>query len=101
MSGGSFNYAYTKVEKFVEKLDEKLNKVDYKDQYGSKTYEFEPETLEQIKIIRNLAECTAKLMKEIEWLYSGDTSDDTFMKSVEEISFKYTMKKLNEKNTKD
>jgi hypothetical protein len=85
MSGGSFNYAYTKVDQFVEKLDSKLNRIDYKDQYGSKPYEFDPKTLEKIKEIRDLADYTAKLMKEVEWLYSGDTSDDTFAERVEAI----------------
>ena len=85
MSGGSFNYAYGTVDQFADDLGVRLDEFDKADEFGDKRYEFEPETLAKLREIERLARYTARLMKEAEWLYSGDTSDASFMKRVGEI----------------
>lgn len=85
MSGGSFDYAYGRVERFADELAMKLDERDKKNEYGEMPNSFEPETIKKLCEIENIARYTAKLMREAEWLYSGDTSDKTFMARVEEI----------------
>jgi len=85
MSGGSFNYAYGTVYQFADDLRVKLDEFDKADEFGDKRYKFEPETMSKLREIERLARYTARLMKEAEWLYSGDTSDASFMKRVGEI----------------
>ena len=85
MSGGSFDYAYGRVEQFTEELGVRLDGHDQKNEYGETPYAFEPATLAKLREIERMARKTAALMKEAEWLYSGDTGDDTFMKRVTEI----------------
>jgi hypothetical protein len=83
MSGGSFNYAFMAVDRFVEELNVKLDeKQDYFDH--ANTYQ------ELCDILRS-ARLTAKLMKEVEWLYSGDTSEESFMQRVMEIRHEFSL----------
>jgi hypothetical protein len=76
MSGGSFNYAYQGTERFADELRLKL---------VENPYEFELKTRNKLWEIEALVRYTAKLMREAEWLYSGDTGDDSFMQRVAEI----------------
>ena len=85
MSGGSFDYAFRRVEDFVAELGEYIRDVDYVDNWKGKPYFFEPATLEVIKKIHKDAAVMAKLMKEVEWLYSGDNGDESFMRNVAKI----------------
>ena len=77
MSGGSFNYAYTKVDQFADELCVRI--------YGDTPDDFEQETFNKLIEILKLARYAAKMMKEVEWLYSGETSDDSFMKRIRDI----------------
>lgn len=76
MSGGSFDYAYTRVEQFTDAL---------KDMIQENPEGFKPVVMAKLREIAMLTEYTAKFMKETEWLYSGDTGDDSFMENVREI----------------
>lgn len=80
MSGGSFDYAYSRVEGFAGELADKLARNDVEED-GWK-YGFEPATVAKLREIEALARKAAALMKEAEWLYSGDTGDESFMKRV-------------------
>lgn len=73
MSGGSFDYAYSKVNYFVDDLDDKLNDPEYV---------FSPEVMAKLREIKGIAENTAQLMRAVEWLYSGDDSEETFLRKV-------------------
>ena len=72
MSGGSFDYAYCVVQRFADDLALRLDEFDKTDDCGDQQNLIEPATL-------------AKLMKEAEWLYSGDIGDDSFMARVAKI----------------
>ena len=85
MSGGSFDYAFDRVELFADELKIRLDAFDKVDEWGETPNKFEPETLTKLREIEELARYMSRLMKEVEWLYSGDTSDDSFMESVMEI----------------
>lgn len=76
MSGGSFNYAYSHVEWFADELGIRLSE---------KPDEFDPATMEKLREIEVLTRRTATLMKEVEWLFSQDTSPESFMARVLEI----------------
>ena len=73
MSGGSFDYAYSKVNYFVDDLDDKLNDPEES---------FSPEVTAKLREIKEIAQNTAQLMRAVEWLYSGDDSEDTFLEKV-------------------
>lgn len=77
MSGGSFDYAYRHAHLFAEELDARIA--------SGMQEEFWPETLAKLREIVALARYTAKMMREAEWLYSGDTSDESFLERVGEI----------------
>jgi hypothetical protein len=85
MSCGSFDHAYERVDQFANELGSRLDEHAKTNEYGETPYDFEPETLAKLREIEALARHTAKLMREAEWLYSGDTSDDSFMERVGEI----------------
>ena len=70
MSGGSFDYAYNKVNMFVEVLNPEL--------------EYSQEVMRKIREIADIANNTAQLMRAVEWLYSGDDSEQSFLKNVVE-----------------
>lgn len=83
MSGGSFDYAYSSVGDFADELSDKLSRNDVEED-GWK-YGFELATIAKLREIEAIARKTAALMKEAEWLYSGDTGDESFMERVRHI----------------
>jgi len=90
MSGGSFDYAFSHVDRFADELEVKLDPA-YRDGYGE-PLDFEPATVAKLREILALATCTAKLIREAEWLFSGDTGDESFMRRVLEIEVPDTHK---------
>ena len=63
MSGGSFDYAYSRVEIFADELGMKLDGHDEADAWGFKPLQFAPETLTKLREIENLSRRTAMLMR--------------------------------------
>lgn len=84
MSGGSFDYAYSRVNDFADELGLKLDKNDVEDGDGWKVG-FNVSTVAKLREIEALARRTAALMKEAEWLYSGDTGEESFAERVRHI----------------
>lgn len=84
MSGGSFDYAYSRVQNFSDELSNKLDRNDVEDGYSWKVG-FSAETVAKLREVERLARRTAALMKEVEWLYSGDTGEDIFAERVRHI----------------
>ncbi len=87
MSGGSFDYAYARMHEFAEELRCKLAEqgtiVD-----GWKIGTWEPAVAVKMEKISHIVDYAAKLAKEVEWLYSGDTGEDTFIERVAKIEEK-------------
>ena len=87
MSGGSFDYAYRRMLDFADDLRCKLAQqgqvID-----GWTVGTWEPQVAAKLAEIAVLVDHAAKLAKETEWLYSGDTGEDTFMERVAKIEEK-------------
>jgi len=87
MSGGSFDYAYARMHEFADDLRERLTQqgqvVD-----GWEVSTWKPAVAAKLAEIAVLVDHSAKLAKEAEWLYSGDTGEDTFMWRVAKIEEK-------------
>lgn len=87
MSGGSFDYAYMRMQDFADNLRNKLAEqgqvVD-----GWKVDTWEPQVTVKMEEISHIVDYAAKLAKEVEWLYSGDTGEETFMWRVAKIEEK-------------
>lgn len=84
MGGGSFDYAYWKVEEFADTLRNKIDANDREDEWGNK-YNMPDEVIAKLTPLVLEALTLARKMKEVEWLYSGDTGPDTFLKRMKEI----------------
>ncbi len=89
MSGGHFGncgYDYYKVSQFADELEVEIQ--DKKDEYGH-SYTFSPEVIEYLKEQLPKMRKMAEIMRHIDYLYSGDHGDDSFMKRVQEVEEKY------------
>lgn len=78
MSGGSFNQAWIRAGHFAEGLKELLD-------HPTEEEIFHHETIAKLREIENKVLQAGKLMREVEYLYSGDTGNETFLERVAEI----------------
>jgi len=95
MSGGHFNdcgYEYYKVAQFADELEVEIenNGREGTTENGYEWYpNHDPDVIdvlqEQIPKLRKMAE----IMKHIDYLYSGDIGDDSFLLSMKETEVKY------------
>ena len=84
MSGGSFDYAFMKAQDFVRELHCRLTS----EQEDSQQFYDErilPILQESLIIIQQASD----IMHAIEWLYSDDYGEETFIAEMEEIRLKY------------
>ncbi len=79
MSGGSFDYAYLKTKTFADELEAKLHMTEY---------EFSDEVRAKLNLILDQTKKTAFMMREVEWLFSGDTGEDSFLERIAEYKRK-------------
>jgi hypothetical protein len=84
MSGGSLDYAYFRLQTLAEDIQEKIDSNHKKDEFGYSDDHSE-ETICRMKKTVELLIQTSKLSKEVEWLLSGDTGEDTFMERFDKI----------------
>ena len=87
MSGGHFNgngYVYYRVDQFSDELESEILNNENKDEYNY-CPNYNEQTLEvlrkQIPLIRKAAE----VMRAIDYLYSGDHGEDSFIKKIKQI----------------
>jgi len=78
MSGGHFDYAYMRVHQFADELERDLRGKDWVQDFG-------PEVLMELEVIVNRAREMALVMKEVEWLFSGDTGPESFIAEIRAI----------------
>ena len=99
MSGGHFGdcgYDYYKLSQFADELESEIDN-NGKGKYEDRTYgvEYYPNhdadvieyLKEQLPKMRKMAE----IMRHIDYLYSGDHGDDSFMNRVKEVEEKYSV----------
>jgi hypothetical protein len=79
MSGGHFDYAYMRAVQFADELERDLR--EPKEWLG----DFKPETIQELHGVVTQVRRTASIMKEVEWLFSGDSGEDTFLAELKAI----------------
>ena len=97
MSGGHFNdngYIYHKVSQFAYELEEEIQNNGREKEdcgyYGEKYYpSHSPEVIEYLEEQVHFLHKMGDIMRHIDYLYSGDHGDDTFMERVMEVERKY------------
>jgi hypothetical protein len=86
MSGGHFNgngYIYYQVDQFADELENEIQNNDVEDRWGYSP-SLSQETLDYLKVQIAEMHRIAKIMREIDYLYSSDHSEESFMKAVGE-----------------
>lgn len=78
MSGGHYDYAYLKVIEFGDCIERDLT--EPKDWMN-----YSPECMLRLKQIAAEAARFAGVMKDVEWLLSGDVGEETFMKNFDPV----------------
>ena len=94
MSGGHFGncgYPYWEVSQFADELEEEIRHNGKVGEPGDWYPDHEPKVIdylkEQLPKLRKMAE----IMRHIDYLYSGDHGDDSFMERVKEVEEKYAI----------
>lgn len=85
MSGGSFGYAYSKVDDFVEQLHERLARAASSEDNTEGVGGIDLATARKLEEIVQYVDKAGKLMKEVEWYFSGDNGDESFLRNVRDI----------------
>lgn len=78
MSGGYFDYNYFRISQFAEELQHELDTNETK-------AELSESTVTVLQKCQKIIEKAGKLAREVEWLYSGDHGEESFLKIVELI----------------
>lgn len=89
MSGGHFDYNCHKISRFAEDLKHELciNDSEEKDRYGDYIgRHFGTETMKALRESWVIIEKASKFAREIEWLYSGDHSEESFLRLIRGIN---------------
>jgi hypothetical protein len=87
MSGGHFNgnrYIYYQVDNFADELEKEILNNTKPDEWGY-IRDMSEETLAYLKPKVEEIRKLAKIMKEIDYLYSGDHGEDSFMNIIKRI----------------
>ncbi len=91
MSGGHFgncSYDYYKVSQFADELEEEIQNNFMHDEWGY--YKgFPEEVIECLESYLPQMRKMAEIMRHIDYLYSGDHGDHSFMGRVKEVEEKY------------
>ena len=86
MSGGHFNYSYGRVRDFAEDLEHYLSQRGKPTGYGDELYgTHSEEVTAMLKTIAVDAYRFSQLMRAVEWLASGDYSDESFLAEMRAI----------------
>lgn len=87
MSGGHFNgcgYVYYQVNQFADELENEIENNERENEYGYAPL-YRPDVIAYLKSVLPMIQKTAKIMKEIDYLYSGDHGEDSFMSIVQRL----------------
>lgn len=85
MSGGYFDYGFTLVDDMSSRLFREIEKngSQEKDEYGDPVGKgFSDETIKRVRQVARRLNFDAKMLREVEWLYSGDTGEEDFVDAV-------------------
>jgi len=95
MSGGKFNYKCFQISDFANSLQHEID-INNAEWDGTTDEEHEgqhlsKEVLAVVQQAQRTIEYAAKLAREIEWLYSGDHGEESFLKLVTDINVQAVM----------
>lgn len=76
VSGGSFNYAYSRVQDFAEELERRIER----NNSGDCAHGLDGNVIDELTAIASDARAMAVRMRAAEWLYSHDIGEETFMR---------------------
>jgi hypothetical protein len=80
MSGGKFDYTYSRISYMVDDLEEKIaNNNDL-----ATGHAFSEPTLKRLTVALTILRAARDMAYEVEWLYSGDTGEEHFAKRFDE-----------------
>ena len=89
MSGGHFgDYDYYKVAQFADELEVEIQNNNKPDEYEYAP-NLSPETIKYLRKQLLKMRKMAEIMRHIDYLYSGDHGDDSFLLRVKEVEAKY------------
>jgi hypothetical protein len=92
MSGGHFGdcgYDYYKVAQFADELEVEIQNNNKKLDEYEYAPNFSPETLKYLKAQLPKLRKMSEIMRHVDYLYSGDHGEDSFMERVKEVEAKY------------
>lgn len=87
MSGGHFNsnnYIYHRVYQFADELENELENNDKENELGYSP-KYNQEVLNYLKNQVPSLRKMSQIMKEIDYLYSGDHGEDSFLNAIKKI----------------
>ena len=82
MSGGSFNYAYSRVQDFADELAIKIEGNDVRDTWGD-AHCFPSHVIAELSKLAADAKAIADRMRAAEWLYSHDIGEEAFLRWID------------------
>ena len=85
MSGGSLDYVYIRIEQASDEITLTLLKQGKKDEWEYTYPVYSDVVQEELRKIAYHLRLASKFAKEAEWLFSGDTGEDTFLDRISEI----------------
>ena len=91
MSGGHFGdcgYDYYKVTQFADELEQEIAANNTVNEYGDK-HNYDPDVIDYLEAQLPKLRKMAEIMRHIDYLYSGDHGDDSFLLCVKEVEAKY------------
>jgi hypothetical protein len=78
MSGGSLDYGYFKIEMIAEQIEGEIKQNNRLAEYGYAD-KYRKEVIEKMKEAINKLKEAAIYAKRVEWLVSGDDSEESFL----------------------
>ena len=84
MSGGHYDYAQHYIWNIAETIERELATNNQEDECGY-ARQMPSDVVARMTELKNKLEQVAKLVKEADWLYSGDTSADYFCSQYDKI----------------
>lgn len=87
MSGGHFNYSQHRLIDIASEIQKLIfeNDTEEKDEYGFEVgYHFKKETIDKFKIALDIVKKAYIMVQRIDWLVSGDDSEESFHERWEE-----------------
>lgn len=84
MSGGHFENLCFKISQFADELEREIRENVVENGFGYAP-NFNADTIALLKECHKQIQLAGNLAKEVEWLYSGDSSEESFVESVGKI----------------